>query len=324
MNPKYNNYPVYQIAFENFWDGFNPEKNFLSRLFELAGLDFVSVSSGNPDSIIFTSHFKPENSPLEKLRLDLKHFLAHYFKRQKGGAVESSHEETPSLRIFYTGENYRTPRSIKFSLSHDLDDYGSRNIYYPYLFDHLLISKLKQYDDLFGEKIEYEPLFENRIFKNYPKKFACIFFANDVPLRRRLVDEMSKYGKVDVFGKANANYIRNRSELFGQYRYVLCPENDHFPGYVTEKILHAYAMGAVPIYWGGLTKHQGLNPDSMIRIKPDVSLELQIARIANLQSDAYKKIYMQRLMLQEPNWLAIVEQILGWINSWRVGSLSND
>lgn len=148
-----------------------------------------------------------------------------------------------------------------------------------------------------------------------PEKFACIFFGNDVPIRRRLVDELSNYGEVELYGKVGGRYLEDRSILTNKFRFVLCPENDYYPGYVTEKVMHAYAMGAIPIYWGGLTKHQGINEDSILTIDPSQTLKNQIARISNLDKESYREIYEQPLMLQEPNWQEITGKILNWLDT---------
>jgi hypothetical protein len=323
MSQEFRSKKVYKIKFESFWDDFDPEHSFLHRLFQIAGLSLIVSTSKEQVSVIFSSHFKPKVTPLRQLKLDIKHFLAQTFKGKVSKIVTSAPPDFSTLRIFYTGENYRVPFTEQYSLSHDLDDNNSRNIYYPYLFDHLLMAKLKQHDHLFGNLINYEYLFSKRDFKEHPRKFACIFFGNDVPVRRRLIGELSQFGEVDIFGKANNRYVSDRSKLFGQYRYVLCPENDYFPGYVTEKIMHAYSMGAVPIYWGGLTKHQGINVNSTILVDPSESLKLQFEKIANLQQSLYKEIYEQPLMIQEPNWSGVVDKIVYWIESWKSDS-TND
>jgi hypothetical protein len=323
MSQAFKSKRIFKIKFESFWDGFDSENTFLHRLFQMEGLSLSVTPSHELDSIVFSSHFEPKIKPLHQLKIDLKHFLAQIFKAKVSRTSNPTLLDISSLRIFYTGENYRVPLTEQFSLSHDLDDYNSRNIYYPYLFDHLLMAKLKQHDHLFGSSISYDYLFNKRKLDEYPRKFACIFFGNDVPIRRRLVDEMSKFGEVDVFGKAGNNYVRDRSKLIGQYKYVLCPENDYFPGYVTEKIIHAYCMGSVPIYWGGLTKHQGINANSAIVVDPSESLKLQFEKIANLQQSLYKEIYEQPLMIQEPDWSYVVNKIVYWIESWKPDS-TND
>ena len=217
--------------------------------------------------------------------------------------------------IFYTGENFRPPTKYAFSISHDLDDYGGTNLYYPYLFDHLLMAKLGQRDHLYGDLIEFNYLMNKRQLFSIPSHFASIFFSNDVPFRRRLIELMKKGGEVDVFGKISGKYVSNRSILAGEYKFVLCPENDYFPGYVTEKILHAYAMGAVPIYWGGTTLEQGLNPKAFIHLDPTRNLDSQLSSIHSMNDERYKEIYEQPLFLQEPNWTRIQKTILDWIET---------
>lgn len=315
MSQGYEHHSLYKVAYENFWNGFDPHNNFLTRLLKLTDADLVVESHEDLDAIIISSHFKPTQSPLKQLNLAIRHFLAQTFRSEDQKSQAGNKTIALPRRIFYTGENHRVPQSERFSISHDIDDFGHRNIYYPYLFDHLLMAKLEEKDHIFGSKIKYEYLYERRTLKIMPEKFACIFFGNDVPIRRRLIDEMGNYGEVELFGNISGRYLDDRSTLINKFKYVLCPENDYYPGYVTEKIIHAYAMGAIPIYWGGLTKHQGVNEDSILTIDPSQSLKTQIARIANLDKNSYKEIYEQPLMLHEPNWQTIVGKILIWLDT---------
>lgn len=315
MPQGYKHHSVYKITYENFWNGFNPQNNFLTRLLKLTDSNLVVKPNEDLDEIIISSHFKPTQSPIKELNLAIRHFLAQIFRSQDQKMYNPNKITTLPRRIFYTGENYRVPQSERFSISHDIDDFGNRNIYYPYLFDHLLMSKLEEKDHIFGSKINYEYLFERRTLEIMPEKFACMFFGNDVPIRRRLIDELRNYGEVELYGKISGRYLEDRSILLNKFKFVLCPENDYYPGYVTEKVMHAYAMGAIPIYWGGLTKHQGINEDSILTIDPSQTLKTQIARIANLDKKSYKEIYEQPLMLQEPNWQEITGKILNWLDT---------
>ena len=49
-----------------------------------------------------------------------------------------------------------------------------------------------------------------------------------------------------------------------QYRFSIAYENSRDPGYVTEKIVDAFAAGTVPIYWGDPLIKQEFNPDSFV------------------------------------------------------------
>jgi len=41
-----------------------------------------------------------------------------------------------------------------------------------------------------------------------------------------------------------------KHEFLKNYRFCIAYENESFPGYTTEKLLHAKAAGCIPIYWG--------------------------------------------------------------------------
>jgi len=53
----------------------------------------------------------------------------------------------------------------------------------------------------------------------------------------------------DVIHKTKQKHASNAG-AFASYKFVLCMENESSPYYMTEKILNAYAAGALPIYWG--------------------------------------------------------------------------
>ncbi|MGH7793264.1 MAG: glycosyltransferase family 10 domain-containing protein, partial [Thermodesulfobacteriota bacterium] len=36
-----------------------------------------------------------------------------------------------------------------------------------------------------------------------------------------------------------------------EYNFILAFENTDYPGYITEKIIHAFMAGTIPLYWGG-------------------------------------------------------------------------
>ena len=44
---------------------------------------------------------------------------------------------------------------------------------------------------------------------------------------------------------------KNKQETLKKYNFALTFENCEYDGYISEKILHAFMAGAVPLYWGG-------------------------------------------------------------------------
>ncbi len=53
-----------------------------------------------------------------------------------------------------------------------------------------------------------------------------------------------------IFGHFGLEHQGDNVQVFSRYRYALVMENSDSPGYVSEKILHAFLAGAVPIYYG--------------------------------------------------------------------------
>jgi len=75
-------------------------------------------------------------------------------------------------------------------------------------------------------------------------------------------------------------------------------ENDSYPGYCTEKVLHAFSAGCIPIYWGDpnmTTKTQvdalnhaelaDFNPKALISAHDFESLEELVEHIVHVDSD---------------------------------------
>eukprot|EP00051_Salpingoeca_urceolata_P024997 m.444190 g.444190 ORF g.444190 m.444190 type:complete len:446 (+) comp20296_c9_seq1:161-1498(+) len=52
--------------------------------------------------------------------------------------------------------------------------------------------------------------------------------------------------------------------MFRSYRFVLCMENAVHSGYVTEKIMHAFAAGAVPVWFGTTDALEAFNKHALI------------------------------------------------------------
>jgi hypothetical protein len=159
-------------------------------------------------------------------------------------------------RIWYTSENIRPPyqKNIDFTLSYDQDSYGGKNFYLPLWYLHLdhqsKFGRALNPNSSVGKNVVQKDLLDRRKFnlkslKN--RKFACVFLANPQPTRLRIIEELSKYGKVDVFGLYAGKPIPNKYDVARQYNFMVCPENDLYPGYVSEKLLDSYVCETVPL-----------------------------------------------------------------------------
>ncbi len=95
-------------------------------------------------------------------------------------------------------------------------------------------------------------------------KFCAFIVSNPMnQIRNNAFHTINAYKPVDSAGRLYNNVgpelfagagggggERRKLEFLKDYQYVITYENQRAPGYITEKILHAKAAGAVPIYWG--------------------------------------------------------------------------
>ncbi len=107
----------------------------------------------------------------------------------------------------------------------------------------------------------------------------------------------------------SSNYLK--SSRINQSKFIYCPENTNFPGYVTEKIFEAYACGAIPI-WRGVDSEGFLNKKSYINLNDYTSIE-DLSSIFNKLStnlDYYNTFFCEPLLKKAPD----VNFVLKFIN----------
>jgi hypothetical protein len=89
------------------------------------------------------------------------------------------------------------------------------------------------------------------------KKFCLFTSRNSLnDNKMRAIQELVKYGDVDSI--SNYPEITNKScyhskellNVYSQYKFVMCFENSHNDGYITEKIFNVFLAGSIPIYDG--------------------------------------------------------------------------
>lgn len=133
-------------------------------------------------------------------------------------------------------------------------------------------------------------------FKNYPfiqeerkadrklldRKFCnFIFFNNNsgegAILREQFCRELSKYKKVDCPGvvlnnmssemlipRYGKNDLESKIEFIKDYKFTIAFENSASDDYITEKIIHPFIAGSMPIYWGAANVGIDFNEKSFI------------------------------------------------------------
>jgi hypothetical protein len=89
------------------------------------------------------------------------------------------------------------------------------------------------------------------------------------PLRRKLFELVNSAIGCDGFGGAfkNQDYNTPKKNLLEKYIFNLCPENHLGVGYLTEKILHAFYTGCIPISWcRSEDLKEDFNPEAVVNL----------------------------------------------------------
>lgn len=219
-------------------------------------------------------------------------------------------------KVWVTFENRRIPsEGVDLTISFDTDPNGGKNLYFPLLYSY--IDFLGSNASYVRHKITFDELQSHRfeIGRDLKeRKFACTFINNPDPVRIRFIKELSKYGEIDVFGRYANNYVQNKIKISNNYKFIICFENDLYPGYVTEKPLEGWLSRAVPIYWG--SDAQGiLNSAALIDCSGYHSLSDAAELVASLESktELLEEIIKQPLLsdlTQKPDLVGFLKQLL--------------
>jgi len=290
-----------KVAFRHFYPGFSPD-DFWIPLLTQSSKRPVSLAPAHRADLIFTSVFEDFASIWKRRLLS---------RRTTPSIPRSARRVRPSAKqIWVTGENIRVPVDhYDLTLSFDTDTYGGMNLYWPYIFENLewhIDRAPISPPALNGRgvpKLEPFSLANPRINSVSERPgFVCAFIGNPEAVRFRAIDELRKFGDVQVFGTAVGRPVPRKLDVAKDYRFVLAFENDIYPGYVTEKPLEAYACGAIPL-WRGIDVAEVLNPRSLVNSFDFVSLTDFAEHVAALDSDPDKldEIARQPLLKQTPS-----------------------
>lgn len=273
-----------KISFLDFWDGFQPDNNFLFYLFREVYFDLVIVDPTKADLIIF-SVFGSENEKYKHCK-----------------------------KIFYTGENKRPDfTKCDYSISFDFDDYDGRNVRIPLWYYYIDWFKVGSYGNpsyLIPENYLYEP---NEFSKKEKTNFCSTVYSNPVGFRNQFVNLLNQYKKVDCFGKVNGFYRlpdgeKQKLDLISNYKFSICFENSAYPGYYTEKLLHAKVAGCVPIYF---ENHEtDFNKECYINVSTQ-NPQKTIEKIIDINNNVkrYREVLSMPLFTHKINLEFLIEKI---------------
>ena len=213
----------------------------------------------------------------------------------------------------YIGENVR-PNFINYdhSLSFDYDSYGGRNFRLPLWWGRLAWNGFEQkprkpnahnhgYEQLLDIKSLMQP---RKLDMSIKDKFCAMIAGNPEGLRVNLFNALSQYKQVDGYGLMFGNSLRkSKFAVLPEYKFCLCPENSIYDGYVTEKLIDAYAGLTVPLYSGDISVNEDFNRKAFINYQDFKRTEIFLHDISwfDREFGLYKDMYEQPLLLKEPS-----------------------
>jgi len=218
----------------------------------------------------------------------------------------------PRKTVAFIGENIRPSYlGYNYSLSFDRDSYGGRNIRLPLWYARLawpgFVQKPRKpnahnhgYEDL----IDINSLLRPRKLDMEKKDKFCVMVAgNPEGLRINLYNSISRYKQVDGYGNMFGNSLRkSKFEILPEYKFCLCPENSIYDGYITEKLIDAYAGGTVPIYSGDVSVVEDFNVNAFMNYQEKLNMESFVEKVSKYDTidTWYEHMYIQPLLREEP------------------------
>lgn len=171
-------------------------------------------------------------------------------------------------RILISYENYRTNWNITdYAIDFDYLDFGDRHFRFPYFFN-----RKESFLNLNNR---------HQINPNRDRFCSYLVSANSkFSPRDEFFDLLSQYKKVDsggqyrnnvgyLVGDRQNNFQTSKIEWLKNYKFNICFENTTYPGYLTEKLIDAFAAGCIPIYWGDTTLIYDKNISGTMRVDKD-------------------------------------------------------
>ena len=233
--------------------------------------------------------------------------ISKYFEVDDCGAADYaicfgqglSHVQYDScVKILMQGEN-STPNfnDYDYAVGYDHLDFGDRYLRMP-----LYPFWRKPFLMLDKRRLENPEALLRRKF--------CSFVVSNAnfgdPMRLKFFERLSKYKKVDSGGRWMNNVggpVKDKLEFCKGYKFNIAFENSSFPGYVTEKVMEAYAAQTVPIYYGDPTVETDFLPESMVCVRNEADIDRAVDEVVALDEDddAYlKKVTAPCLAYDDP------------------------
>ena len=146
-----------------------------------------------------------------------------------------------------------------------------------------------------------EKIRKNVINNPIRNKFCAAVISNcRAKFRLNFINKLRKYKNVDIGGKCgnnNISAVKNKIEFLSEYKFSIAMENSFGDGYISEKLVHSFLAGTIPIYYGDYLIDEFINPKTYILIKGIKDIDKKIEYIKKI--DRNDTLYMS-IMRQKP------------------------
>jgi len=225
------------------------------------------------------------------------------------------------VRIFFSGEPI-TPNfnDCDYAIDYNRMDFGTRHFRAAGILGNVGIGIERSIQDRSFVKDEWaDRKFCNFVYSNEDK-------GSGARLRKEFCLKLSAYKRVDCPGRALHNMepaAGTRYELTGSfgrkirdeswaekklrflsgYKFTIAFENTRMNGYVTEKLIHPFMAGSIPIYWGAPDVVEEFNPRAFINCNDyNDDLDAVLNRVIELDKDHEQYLEMLRQPPMQPDY----------------------
>jgi len=187
-----------------------------------------------------------------------------------------------AIRIFTTGEFVVPDFNVcDYAVGFDHLNFGDRYLRLPLC--SIMFRGGKNMADLAEGRGKDLPALRDKGFCSFVVSNGC-----GMRERMRMLELLNAYRRVDSGGAYLNNVggrVADKRAFEHAHKFALCFENDRYPGYCTEKLVDAFASGAVPVYLGDPRVEEMFNPRAFVNVGAFPSLEAAVERVKELDRD---------------------------------------